>query len=70
MKENKVISRKNLPTQLPIGTTILLLVTLDHFNAPDWLGGFVICFLTIGWIVSIIAISNEKHKDIFEDDKN
>jgi hypothetical protein len=67
MKKYKVISRKNLPTGLPVTKTILFLMALDYYKAPQWLFGAVGCFLILGWIVSIGSMFQERQTDIFEE---
>lgn len=62
--KQKVISRKNLPTKIPLVTILLAYLFLDKFNAPQWLWGVVITVLSICVIVCIVAMCNEESIDI------
>ncbi len=62
----KVISPKNLPTKLPIGTTILSTLVVKVFQPNQYIVGALILALIIVWIVSIIGIYDQKHTDIFD----
>jgi hypothetical protein len=65
----KVISRKLLPTKLPILSTAVTLHLLDYYNAAEWLWGVMVCFLIIGWVISICMLVNEEHVDIIDPKK-
>jgi hypothetical protein len=66
-KANKVISRKNLPANIPLWSTLTAYLTLDKFNAPEWLWG-VIAFVFIGgWITAIYRIISDDDIDLLKD---
>lgn len=43
MKKKKVIANKNLPTRIPLWSTITLYLFLDRLHAPQWYGVLVAC---------------------------
>lgn len=67
MKDKKVISRKNLPSRLPIGSTMFYLLCLDYFQAPQWLWGVTCTILVVVWIGTIIDLIREESTDIFNE---
>lgn len=69
MKDKKVISRKNLPSRLPIPSTLLYILCLYYFQAPEWLWGIMSTLLGIMWVVAIYEKASEEKTDIFNDDK-
>lgn len=70
MKDNKVISRKNLPTNIPVLSTILILLALDYWNAPEWLCGVIITIWAIYIVGCIIVFCREIRIDLFEEKDN
>lgn len=66
MKNIRVISRKILPSKLPVFETLCLVMALDYYNAPQWLMGAVGLYCVIRWIATFIAISKEKQINILE----
>lgn len=66
MNKIKVISRRNLPGKLPLLQTLVAILSLDYWNAPQWLWGVVGIILTMYWIVDIFFIINSKQVNIFE----
>ena len=64
MKKLQVINRKFLPTSLPLTSTLVFWLALDHWNAPGWLYGIVAFIMVIAWIVAIIAIYKEEPADV------
>jgi hypothetical protein len=63
---SKVISHKNLPTRLPIWTTVTAGLLLDRFSSPDWVWGIVGTLFVIVWIVCIISIRTQDHVELKE----
>ena len=63
----KVLSIKNLPTRLPIGTTALLWMLLDRLHVPSWVWGSVGAAWVIIVIACIVAMFQEHAVDIFKD---
>lgn len=66
MDTKKVISSKNLPTKIPVLSTVVYATALDYWNAPQWLWGAVGLLMALAWIGSIIAKVREEEEDIFE----
>jgi len=68
MKDSKkVISRKNIPVTLPIFKTVIILLALDYWKAPEWLYGVVLALLVILWIGAISLLIKQTQVDIFDD---
>ena len=68
--EKKVISRKNLPTTSPLPLTILLLLAIDYWHAPEWLKGIVYFVIVIVWISKIVKVTKEIETNIFKNKFN
>lgn len=67
----KKISRKNLPTQLPITNTILIAFLLYFFNATGLIWGMFITFEVLLFIGTIYSLYKEEYIDIIEkEEKN
>lgn len=62
----KKISRKNLPTQLPITNTILIAFLLYFFNATGLIWGMFITFEVLLFIGTIYNLYEEEYVDIIE----
>lgn len=62
----KKISRKNLPTQLPITNTILIAFLLYFFNATGLIWGMFITFEVLLFIGTIYNLYKEEYVDIIE----
>jgi hypothetical protein len=67
-KSNKVISGNNLPSRLPIWSTLSCALALDRWNAPEWLWGAVGFLFLIGWVAMIYGMIVQEKVDIFEKD--
>jgi len=65
-KKRTVISRDNFPSRLPVMVTLVFWLTLDRFNAAQWIYGAVGLLLLLFWINAIIRIVNDEEVDIFE----
>jgi hypothetical protein len=68
-EKNKVLSRKNLPTGIPLFQTITILIVIDHWNLSDlWRG---INYVAIGllWLAYAVSVFKDEGVDIFEDKK-
>jgi len=63
MSKKFVVSRKSLPTSLPIQVTVIGYLLLDKFHPAEWVWGAVVLFLVLLWINSIILIINEEQVD-------
>ena len=60
MKKKKVIGRNNLRMKSPITPTILFLLALDYWGAPEWLWGIVVFITVIFWGVFIYSFWSEE----------
>lgn len=69
MSDKKVIKFANLPTRLPVSTTLLVWLAMDVWNFPMWAKGGLWTLLALIWIGSAINVWQEKHVNIFEDEK-
>jgi hypothetical protein len=69
MKTKKVLKQSNLPSKLPIGQTLLTILALDYWNAPQWLWGAFGLLFVIAWVGSIYSLCTEKGVDLLENDK-
>ena len=67
MDTKKVISNSNLPSKLPIWSSITAALALDYWNAPEWLIGAVGLFFIVGWILIIISMVMQEKVDVFEE---
>jgi hypothetical protein len=68
--KRKVISKKNLPTNLPLVSSLVFWLVLDKLNAPGWAWGVVATLMIILWIVSIIDIFIREDFEILKDKNN
>ena len=64
MEKRRVISRKNLPTKLPVSFTALVIIWIDFYEASDILKGVLFTFLAITWITSTINLFTEESKEV------
>jgi len=51
-------------------STVVILLALEVWNAPEWLWGALIAFVVFAWIVVIVAFFQERTIDPFEDLNN
>ena len=66
MKNEKVISVKNLPARFPVLTTAVSYLYLDKYNAAGWVWGVVGTVLAILWILVVIVKAYEEETDILK----
>ena len=64
MESKKVISKKNLPTRSPILATVVYVLAMDYWNAPQWLWGAVGLLLVFIWIAWIVSFFNQDEIDV------
>lgn len=50
-------------------TTLLIVLAMDHWNAPEWMWGVMITILFIAWIALFMAMAREVEIDPFEEQK-
>ena len=67
-KAKKVLANNNLPTRLPLWSTITCWLALEHWNAPQWLYGTMGLFFLIGWIACIVGLVTEEKVDLLKND--
>lgn len=68
MKKN-VISRRNLPTRMPVLTTVICWLVLDRIAAPGWVQGAAWTFIGLLWVASLANFADERDVDVFKDRK-
>ena len=59
-----VIPWSQLPAQLPIQTTALVYLLLEHFNAPGWVWGVVCTMLALIWVLAGLRMWTDKPKPL------
>ena len=69
MKNKKVISFKNLPTRLPLNSTVLYAFLLHYFNCGGFAWGAFISVMSFVWIGTIYNMVSENSINIFEEPK-
>jgi hypothetical protein len=52
----RVISPRQLPVRLPLGTTAWIYLLLDRWQASAFVWGLAVCCVTVLWIVSVVAL--------------
>ena len=67
MKKIKVLHSSNLPTKIPIPSTILYLLALDYYQFSDIVKGIVYAYIAIIWIFVIIRLITRDAVDIFKE---
>lgn len=66
MKKRKVLHYSQLPTKLPIGLTLLVLLLLREFNPVGWVHGVAWTFVVFVWIVAIFGIATQEQSKVWE----
>ena len=66
LEKREVISRKNLPTRLPLWFTVVALFILKEQDAAGWIWGMAITLLVLLWICAILSVFTEINVDVFE----
>ena len=64
----KQISWKCLPTPIPVNSSVLCWLALDHWKAPGWLYGACGVLLGVIWVAWIYGLFAYETVDIFEKD--
>lgn len=62
----KVVKLTNLPTRLPINTTVLSILVLNYYHASQVVQAVFATLLVILWLISIVMIVKQEQTDIFE----
>lgn len=60
----KVISHKNLPKKSPILATVVYVLAMDYWNAPQWFIGAFGLLLVFIWLSWLYSIFNQDEIDI------
>lgn len=58
-----VMRRKYLPANLPLNTTVLWFIALDHWNASQTVRGAFYVLLGIAWVASLICVFTQEQRD-------
>ena len=64
MEIKKVIKRKYLPSRSPLASSIVYLLALEYWNAPQWAWGCVCFLIILVWVNFIISFFSEEGIDI------
>jgi hypothetical protein len=59
-----VIPWGQLPAQLPIQTTALVYLLLEHFDASGWVWGVVCTMLALIWVLAGLRMWTDKPKPL------
>lgn len=59
-----VIPWNALPAQLPVQTTAVVYLLLEHFDAAGWVRGVVGTLVALLWAGAIIRMWNQKAKPL------
>ena len=59
-----VIPWNQLPAQLPIQTTALGYLLLEHFDAPGWVCGVIGTMLVLLWVLAVVRMYIDKPKPL------
>ena len=65
--KKKVIKYNNLPTRIPLWSTIVAYLLLDKFNAPGWVWGAFGLLSVIVWALCLVSIFSDDYIDIFKE---
>lgn len=65
MKTQPVVSWKNLPSKIPILSSIVWWMFLDRIKAPEWAWGVVGVVAVIFWVGAIVRICRSTQKEIW-----
>jgi hypothetical protein len=69
MKKTKAIKRKNLPAKLPVTSTVIMLIAVDYWQAPEWLKGILYFIYALIWITAIyVMFFSTEYVDVLNDD--
>lgn len=62
--QKRVISRKNLPSRVPVFQMMTVYLMLDKFDAPGWLWGVIGTFMVVALIGSLIEMHKENEVEV------
>lgn len=66
MKRRMVLSHRQLPSRLPIWSTLVAWLVLDRLQAPQWVWGAATVLFVAIWVGSINSICNETQATLSE----
>lgn len=64
MKPPFVLHRKNIPANLPVSWTALILITMHHFNIIHWLRIIIYIIIYLWWFIASCRIIAEVMVDM------
>lgn len=70
MKKIKVIHTGDLPGKVPINSTLVYILALDHWKAPQWLWAVVLTLVVLVWILFIVRLRQQEPTKLFENRKS
>jgi hypothetical protein len=62
--KRRVISRKNLPTRMPLMGTFVYFLMLDRVHAASWVWGAFGVLVIIGWIAWLFDLCSRTDVDL------
>jgi hypothetical protein len=66
MKKRLVVASANLPTRLPVWSSLITWLVLDRVKAPGWVWGVCGTIFAIVWITSIVLLFVEKQEKLWD----
>lgn len=72
MKTKPVIDERNMPRKAPVNITLILVVAIRAFNAPQWAWGAIGVVIAALWFkyVRDIVLYKERDVNIFRKQQN
>lgn len=64
MGKRNVISRRCLPTRLPLMETILMWLVLDYTHAAGWVQGVLWTLVALLWIGAALVLLDQDQKPL------
>lgn len=59
-----VLPHSVFPARLPLQTTAVAYLLLEHFDTPEWVYGVVGSLLAMLWLIAIVLIAAEVKKPL------
>lgn len=66
MKAQWVLSRKQMPTSVPVFETLTLFLILERFNAPQYVWGAIGVVWIFIFIACVVSVIKQKYVELFE----
>lgn len=62
--KDKVISRKQLPTVLPLNSSMVCALVLDRVNAAGWVWGVCGTLFALAWVAALVCLYKQNEVEI------